>query len=75
MAEEREYTLEENFERLNQMIRTLEGEELSLEEAFRTYSEGMNLLKQCNEQIDKVEKQVLELTADGCLEVFDGGKQ
>lgn len=75
MAEEREYTLEENFERLNQMIRTLEGEELSLEEAFRTYSEGMNLLKQCNEQIDKVEKQVLELTADGCLEEFDGGKQ
>lgn len=61
-------TLEENFERLEETIGRLEDEELSLEEAFAAYSEGMALLKTCNEQIDRVEKKVLKLTEDGELE-------
>ncbi len=61
-------TLEENFERLEETIGRLEDEELSLEEAFAAYSEGMALLKTCNEQIDRVEKKVLKLAEDGELE-------
>lgn len=58
-------TIEENFAKIEETIEKLEQEELSLEEAFAAYSEGMKLLKECNEQIDQVEKKVLKLTLNG----------
>lgn len=70
-----EFSLEENFARLEKTIERLSSDELPLEEAFRSYSEGMAILKQCNDQIDRVEKQVLKLTEEGQLEEFDNGKQ
>ena len=61
-------TVEENFEKLEETIEKLENQEISLEDAFRLYTEGMEILKNCNEQLDHVEKQVLKLTEDGSLE-------
>lgn len=60
-------TLEENFVKIEEVIEKLESEDISLEEAFVAYSEGMKLLQTCNEQIDKVEKKVLKLTETGEL--------
>lgn len=60
-------TLEDNFLKIEEVIERLETEDISLEDAFAAYSEGMNLLKDCNAQIDKVEKKVLKLTEDGEL--------
>lgn len=74
MGEKQEtYSLEENFSRLEDTMERLEQEDLPLEEAFRAYSEGMAILKQCNDQIDRVEKQVLKLNEDGQLEEFEDG--
>lgn len=58
-------TLEENFVKIEEVIERLESEDISLEEAFAAYSDGMKLLQTCNEQIDKVEKKVLKLTENG----------
>lgn len=58
-------TLEDNFLKIEEVIEKLEADDISLEDAFAAYSEGMNLLKECNAQIDKVEKKVLKLTEDG----------
>ncbi len=55
-------SLEENFAQLEETIAQLEAEDISLEEAFAAYSQGMALLKSCNEQIDQVEKKVLVLS-------------
>lgn len=66
--EDKALTLEENFALLEETISRLEDEDISLEEAFAAYSEGMSLLKNCNEQIDRVEKKVLKLAEDGGLE-------
>ena len=75
MSEEtKELTLEENFARLEEIIRQLEDEEIPLEKAFQAYTEGMLLLGQCSEQIDRVEKQVLKLGMDGQLEEFADGE-
>ncbi|HKM33149.1 MAG TPA: exodeoxyribonuclease VII small subunit [Lachnospiraceae bacterium] len=63
-------SLEEKFAKLEETLNQLESEELSLEESFRIYKEGMDLLKQCNDDIDKVEKQVMQLNAEGELEAF-----
>lgn len=60
-------TLEENFVKIEEVIEKLESEDISLEEAFAAYSEGMKLLQTCNEQIDKVEKKVMKLTEAGDL--------
>lgn len=72
--EQKAYTLEENFERLEQVISILEREDVPLEEAFRAYQKGMGIVKLCNDEIDRVEKQVLKLTEDGCLEEFTSGE-
>lgn len=69
-SEEKQISLEEIFERLEQLIEKLEAEDISLEEAFTAYSAGMSLLKECNEQIDRVEKKVLKLSEQGSLEEF-----
>ncbi len=69
--EETTLTLEEHFARLEETIGRLEEEDISLEDAFAAYSEGMKLLKSCNEQIDRVEKKVLKLAEDGGLEELE----
>ncbi len=64
-------TIEENFKKLEEILALLESEDVTLEEAFAAYTEGMKLLKLCNDQIDKVEKQVLKLSEDGTLTELD----
>jgi len=70
MSEEKKvFSLEENFSRLEEIIEKLEQEDISLEEAFRSYSNGMEILKTCNEQIDRVEKKVLVLSEGNLTEL------
>ncbi len=64
----RELKLEESFEKLDEMLRELESPDISLEESFQVYEEGMKLLGHCNEIIDRVEKKVLKLNGNGELE-------
>lgn len=54
-------TLETAFEELDTLIEELEKEDITLEESFKLYQEGMKLLKYCNNSIDKVEKQIIIL--------------
>ena len=69
--EQEQRSLEENFSELEELIEQLEAEDISREDAFTAYSKGMNVLKQCNEQIDRVEKQVMKLNEEGGLEPLD----
>ena len=59
--------LEEALAQLEQVMETMESSELSLEQSFSLYKKGMDLLLQCNQAIDKVEKElmILEGTNDG----------
>lgn len=70
MADHREQTLEELFEELEQVAGRLEQGDISLEESFRLYHEGMRMLKLCNEKIEEVEKKVLILEESGELHEF-----
>lgn len=64
-------TIEELFEKIENVLSDLENEETGVEEAFKKYNYGMNLLKFCNEKLDKVEKKVLLLSDDLNTEVFE----
>ena len=63
-------TVEGAFAHLEAVIERLESEEISLEDAFRAYSEGMELLQFCNASIDMVEKKVLKINENGELNEF-----
>ena len=66
----KELTLEQMFEKLEESIEKLEREDISLEDSFKIYREGMKLIQTCNEKIDKVEKEVLKLSENGELDEF-----
>ena len=70
MDQERELTLEEAFEQLDALADQLENKDISLDKSFEVYQKGMELLKQCSEKIDMVEKKMLQVNADGELTEF-----
>lgn len=53
--------LEDDFKKLEDIIERMEHEDLSLEDSFKAYEEGLRIVLSCNEQIDKVEKQLIIL--------------
>ena len=65
-----EISLEEAFGMLDEITRSLEKEDISLEDSFSAYKKGMDLLKICNDKIDQVEKKVLVLNEEGGLDEF-----
>lgn len=62
---EKDLKLEEAFEKLDRIIEELEKPDISLEDSFALYQEGMKLLKACNDSIDKVEKELIILSESG----------
>lgn len=62
---EKDFKLEEAFEKLDTIIEELEKPDISLENSFALYQEGMKLLKACNDSIDKVEKELIILSENG----------
>lgn len=63
-------TLEEAFLELDALADKLEDRETSLEDSFRLYKQGMELLKYCNDKLDTVEKKMLQINEDGSLGEF-----
>lgn len=57
-------TLEASFAELEGIIEKLEDEEVSLEDSFKFYQEGMKLVKKCNSAIDKVEKELIVISEE-----------
>ena len=56
--------------RLREILAGLEKEDLSLEESFAGYEEGVRLVRYCSSRIDDVEKKVQKMNEDGSLEDF-----
>ncbi len=63
-------TVEECFGKLDSMLKRMESSEITLEESFRLYQEGMELLKNVNSKIDTYEKKMQILIGEGKTEEF-----
>ena len=63
--------LEDLFAQAEDLIERLENPQLSLEEAFAAYEQGMKLIARCNDRIDCVEKKMLMMNEQGELTSFD----
>ena len=57
-------SIEEELVGLEKMIRQLESQEISLEESFQLYEQGMKLVREINTRIDTVEAQALRIETD-----------
>lgn len=66
----KDLSIEEAFEQISKLLAQMEQEDCSLEDSFKCYEEGMKLIRYCNGRIDRVEKKVLALNADGELDEF-----
>lgn len=58
-------TLEQSFERLDEILDSMENGNTSLNDNFKLYKEGMKLIQNCNQKLDKVEKQIVLINDQG----------
>ena len=59
-----ELSIEEMFDRLDGIMRTLEDSRSTLEESFASYEAGMRLVRACRGKIDKGEKQIMVVNGE-----------
>lgn len=60
-----EMSLEEAFEKLDGILKSMEKQDVTLDESLQYYQQGVKLLKFCNDSIDRVEKQLKVLQEKG----------
>ncbi|RNC29248.1 MAG: Exodeoxyribonuclease 7 small subunit [Candidatus Dichloromethanomonas elyunquensis] len=58
-------TFETGIQRLEQIVRDLEQNNISLDEALELFGEGIRLVKSCNIILDSAEAKVKVLLEDG----------
>ena len=58
-------SIEEAFDTVEETMEKLRSDEISLEDSFALYKDGMEVLKAVASKIDQVEKQVQKLDEDG----------
>ena len=71
VKKEEKISLEETLGKLDETIARLQSDEISLEESFELYKEGMDYVKLCSQTIDQVEKKVLMLNQEGTLDELE----
>ena len=70
VKETKEQSLNEIFGQLEEVIKGLEAEDVSLEDSFRLYHSGIDMLRKWSDHVDRIEKQMLVLDDEGERQVF-----
>ena len=65
MAEKKTKTIEENMMRLNEINNLMNDTSIKLEESFKLYKEGIELVETCKKQLMDVEKEIEILEEQG----------
>lgn len=65
--DEQEKTLEMLLEEVEGILAGIQQRDISLEDSFALYQQGIEKLKACNDRIDAVEKKLLVLNENGQL--------
>ena len=64
-------SLEDTFDKLEDILGQMENGELTMNESFKKYKEGIELVKKCSLMIDKVEKEMIIINDDKDSEMID----
>ena len=68
--EEKELRLEDLLSQVELCVEQLDDPQISLEDAFRYYEEGIRKLKLCNEKVARIEQKMQVVNQRGELEDF-----
>ena len=60
-TKENSKTIEENMARLNEINNLMSDSSIKLEESFKLYKEGVELVEKCKKQLADVEKEIVIL--------------
>ncbi|MBQ9161966.1 MAG: exodeoxyribonuclease VII small subunit [Clostridia bacterium] len=60
---------EDAVSRLEEVVKSLEGDKVSLDEMLALYEEGVGLVKNCLSQLDAAEQKVQKLSRDESGEI------
>jgi len=61
-------TFEQNMQRLEQIVRTMERGDIALDESLKLFQEGTALVERCGKLLDNAELQVMKVVADAAGE-------
>ena len=70
MSKEKTVSLEERFEHIEEIINKMETGDITLDESFDLYKNGLEEIKAANAMLETIEKAMLVLNEDGNLEEF-----
>lgn len=64
-------SFEEALKRLESLTQSMQGNDMSLEDALAAYEEGSGLVRYCQEKLAEVEQKLQILDADGSLKEWE----
>ena len=68
-------TFEENLKKLEEIVRSLENKEITLEEAVKNYTTGLELSKKCYDILNTNEQLVVQKMTESGLVDFQSDKE
>ena len=64
-------SFEDALKRLERLTQSMQGNDMSLEDALASYEEGRVLVRYCQEKLAEVEQKLQILDADGSLKEWE----
>jgi exodeoxyribonuclease VII small subunit len=62
---------EASLQKLETIVSKLEDENINLEDSVKSFEAGINLVKECQKQLEEAELKVKELLDDGTAQELD----
>ena len=62
---------ESSLKELESIVKKLEDEKINLEDSVKSFEAGINLVKECQKQLEDAELKVKELLDDGTSQELD----
>lgn len=71
---QKKISFEENLKRLDEIVRLLEQNEVSLDDSIKLFEEGMTLSKVCSDVLKDSEQQIVKIMEEGQMKDFRDGQ-
>ena len=65
MAKDDKIDFESSLKELESIVEKLEDDDINLEDSVKSFEKGINLVKQCQEQLQNAELKIKKLLDDG----------
>ena len=71
MAKDKQTDFESSLKALESIVKRLEDENINLEDSVKSFEKGINLVKECQKQLQTAELKIKKLLDDGSASEID----